>query len=97
MRQLLAIAGTLSAISGAGGAITVKAQDAVQDERLEQHEREIGELRAEVAKISGVTTETAATVKGLEADVSTIAGDTKAIRSLLDQLLGREQSRARAR
>mgnify|MGYP000122455853 CR=1 FL=1 len=88
MRQLIAIAGSLSAISGAGGAITVKAQDAVQDERLEQHERQIEELRVQVLAGTQAATETRTTVKGLEHAVDDIRTDTKEIQRLLNRLIG---------
>lgn len=88
MRQLVTIAGTLSVISGAGGAITVKAQDAVQDERLEQHERQIAELRAQVLEGTKAATETRTTVQGLEGTVSEIKTDTKEIQRLLNRLIG---------
>lgn len=88
MRQLIAIAGSLSAISGAGGAITVKAQDAVQDERLEQHERQIAELRNQVLEGTKAATETKTTVQSLETAVAEIRVDTKEIQRLLNRLIG---------
>lgn len=93
MRQLVAIAGTLSAISGAGGAITVKAQDAVQDERIEQHERQIAELRGQVLAATTAAIETRETVRGLARGVAEVQTDTKEIAKLLNRLIG-ERSRA---
>lgn len=88
MRQLIAIAGSLSAISGAGGAITVKAQDAVQDERLEQHERQIEELRTQVLEGTKAATETRTTVQNLKDAVDEIRTDTKEIQRLLNRMIG---------
>lgn len=89
MRQLIAIAGTLSAVSGAGGAFTVAAQDAVQDEQIAQHERQITELRTQVLESTKAATETRTTVKGLEVAVAEIQTDTKEIARLLNRLIGR--------
>lgn len=88
MRQLVAISGAMSAISGAGGAITVKAQDAVQDERLAQHERQITELRAQVLEGTKAATETRETVRNLGEVVHEIQSDTKEIARLLNRLIG---------
>lgn len=88
IRQLLVISGTASAVSGAGGAFTVAAQDAVQDERIEQHERQISELRTQVLQGTQAATETRTTVKGLEAAVGEIQTDTKEIQRLLNRLIG---------
>lgn len=88
LRQLLAIAGTLSAVSGAGGALTVRAQDAVQDERIEQHERQISELRAQVLAATTAATETRESVRGLEEPVSELRADIKEIQRLLNRLIG---------
>lgn len=93
MRQLIAIAGTLSAVSGAGGAFTVAAQDAVQDEQIAQHERQIAELRTQVLKGTEAATETRTTVKGLEAAVADIQTDTKEIQRLLNRLIGGRSTR----
>lgn len=88
VRQLVAIAGTLSAISGAGGAFTVAAQDAVQDQRLEEHERAITELRGQVLEGTKAAMQTQTTVKSLGDDVDEIKADTKEIQRLLNRLIG---------
>lgn len=93
MRQLVTIAGTLSAISGAGGAFTVAAQDAVQDEQIAQHERQISELRAQVLEGTKAATETRTTVQNLEATVVEIKTDTKEIARLLNRLIGGRHTR----
>lgn len=89
VKQLVAIAGTLSALSGAGGAATVMAQDAVQDEKIATNTREIAELRRQMSVIAEATTSTRSTVTSLESDVSEIKGDTKEIQRLLNQIIGR--------
>lgn len=94
MRQLVTIAGTLSAISGAGGAFTVAAQDAVQDEQIAQHERQISELRAQVLEGTKAATETRTTVQGLEETVAEIKTDTKEIARLLNRLIGGRPTRS---
>ncbi len=89
LRQLIAIAGTLSAVSGAGGAITViKAQDAVQNEILAQHERQIAELRGQVLEGTKAATETRETVRNLERALGEVQRDTKEIARLLNRLIG---------
>lgn len=88
VRQLVAIAGTLSAVSGAGGAFTVAAQDAVQDEQLAQHERQISELRAQVLEGTKAATETRETVRNLEGSLGEVRKDTKEIARLLNRLIG---------
>lgn len=93
VRQVVAIAGTLSAVSGAGGAFTVAAQDAVQDEQIAQHERQIAELREQVLKGTEAATETRTTVHGLESTVAEIKTDTKEIQRLLNRLIGGRSTR----
>ena len=88
MRQLVTIAGTLSAISGAGGAFTVAAQDAVQDEQIAQHERQIQELRDQVLEGTKAATETRETVRNLEGSLDEVQRDTKEIARLLNRLIG---------
>lgn len=89
VKQLVAIAGTLSALSSAGGAATVMAQGAVQDEKIATNAREIGELWRHMSTIADATTATRATVSSLEGDVTEIKGDTKEALRLLNQVIGR--------
>lgn len=94
LRAVLALLATTAGVSGFGGAATVAAQDAVQDERLEQHERQITELRAQVREGTEAATETRTTVHGLEATVGEIKTDTKEIQRLLYKLIGGRRSGA---
>lgn len=89
VRQLVTIAGLLSALSGAGGAATVMAQDAVQDEKIATNSREIAELRRQMSVIADATTSTRSTVTALEGDVAEIKVDTKETLRLLNQAIGR--------
>lgn len=92
LRQLISIAGALSALSGAGGAATVMAQDAVQDQKIETNTREIAELRRQVSTIAEATTKTSSTVEGLDEDVDEIKEDTKAIQRLLMEMAREQRS-----
>lgn len=88
LRQMIAVAVSLSAVSGAGGAFTVAAQDAVQDSKIAEHDREIDELRRQVAEVTRAATTLATTAEDLEGDVDEIKGDTKEIQRLLNRLIG---------
>lgn len=88
LRAVLALLATTAGVSGFGGAATVAAQDAVQDQRLAEHERAIFELRSQVLEGTKAATETRTTVKSLEGDVDEIKTDTKEIQRLLNRLIG---------
>lgn len=91
-KQVAALLVSVASVCGAGGAITVKAQDAVQDQRLEQLEKQTAELRTQVLEGTKAATETRTTVKALEGDVDEIKADTKEIQRLLNRLIGGRQS-----
>lgn len=93
LRAVLALLATTAGVSGFGGAATVAAQDAVQDERIATNTREIAELRRQMSVIADATTSTRSTVTSLESDVSEIKGDTKEIQRLLNQIIGRNGGR----
>lgn len=89
LRSVLALLATTAGVSGFGGAATVAAQDAAQDTKLEEHSREIAELRRQVATVTSSVDKIEATVDGLDEDVDEIKADTKEALRLLNQTIGR--------
>lgn len=89
LRAVIALVATTAGVSGFGGAATVAAQDAVQDSRLEEHSREIVELRRQVGAVTSSVDKIEATVDAQREDVQEIKGDTKEIQRLLNQIIGR--------
>lgn len=89
LRAVLALLATTAGVSGFGGAATVAAQDAVQDQRILATESEIAELRRQVATVTSSVDKIEATVDGLDQDVDEIKGDTKEALRLLNQVIGR--------
>lgn len=92
LKQLVAFIGVSSVISGAGGAggaITIRTQDALQDERIDQHGRRISELCSQVAEVTRATALVHATVVGMGENVVELKTDTKEVQRLLNKLLGK--------
>lgn len=89
LKAVLAMMATTAGVSGFGGAATVAAQDAVQDSRLEEHSREIVELRRQVGAVTSSVDKIEATVEAQHEDVTEIKSDTKEIQRLLNQIIGR--------
>lgn len=83
VKQLVGIAAVFSAISGAGGAATVAANDSVQDERIATNARQIAELRGQMSVIAEATTKSTANVDNLKEDVKDIKIATEEIRRIL--------------
>ena len=90
LKQLVAGCSVVAAL-GAGGAYTLSAQDALQDERIYRNTGEIMSLRSQVSEISQAVMQTKTTLGRLEVDVNEIKDDTKENQRLLNRVLGRRE------
>jgi hypothetical protein len=86
MKQVLSISGICIAVAGSGGALSVRADDAEQNEKLAVHSSEISVLKESASDLREDLTETrdavivmGPQVEAIEEDVTDIKRDIKEI------------------
>lgn len=95
IKQLITIAGALSAISGAGGAMTVMANDQVQDSNIDANRARIVALEGAVRATADITARTEEKVEAVQRVSDEVRRDVKEIQSALDKILGRMDAEGR--
>lgn len=97
MKQIVAVAGLFSAISGIGGGTTgafaVMANDKVQDSTIKANTDRISVMEQEIKKAREASVRTEEQVNAVKEIIDEVKGDVKYIQKSLNQLLGELRSR----